>query len=102
MANASVVFHRLAARDYRGALRWYARRSSGAAQRFRTAIDAAVQCIANAPQQGSTYHGRFRWTRVGRYPFGLYCEVNDPALVRILAVAHGRRHPGYWLRRARP
>lgn len=52
MPNATVVFHRLAARDYREALRWYARRSAGAAQRFRVATDNAIQRIANAPPAG--------------------------------------------------
>jgi hypothetical protein len=40
--------------------------------------------------------------RTRRYPYVIYYEVIDPALVTILAVAHGRHRPGYWLWRTRP
>ena len=99
---AIAIFHGLAARDYRVALRWYARRSMRAAQRFKAAVDEVTQRIENAPQQGAPYLGRFRWMRVHKFPYILYYEIITPALVRILAVAHGRRRPGYWLRRTQP
>jgi hypothetical protein len=102
MANAVVIFHRLAARDYRLALRRYAGYSSQTANRFRAAVDQALQRIARSPLQGVAYHGRFRWVRTKRYPYVLYYEEIDPTLVRLLAVAHGNRRPGYWMRRAKP
>jgi plasmid stabilization system protein ParE len=102
MANAVVIFHRLAGRDYRLALRRYAGYSPQTAIRFRTAVDQALQRIARSPQHGVVYHGRFRWVRTRRYPYVLYYEEIDPTLVRILAVAHGSRRPGYWMRRAGP
>jgi hypothetical protein len=47
------------------------------------------------------YRERFRWMRLRKFPFVIYYELRDPALVRIVAVAHAKRRPGYWLRRAR-
>ena len=102
MATALVIFHRLAAQEYRAALRWYARRSLRAALGFKAAVDSVAQRLENAPQQGTRYTGRFLWMRVHKYPYLVYFEMLAPALVRVLALAHCRRKPGYWLSRARP
>src|SRR4051794_20566794 len=101
MASATVVFHRLAVQDYRTALRWYARRGVAVAHRFRAAVDQVIQQIASAPQQGTIFQGPYRWMRTRRFPYILYYESVDPTEVRILAVAHAGRRPGYWLRRTR-
>ena len=94
-----VIFHRLASQEYRLALRRYGRRSPGAAQRFYTAVDTVVQRIAATPDQGAPFGSRFRWLRLRRFPFLLYYEVLDPSRVKVYAVAHASRRPGYWLRR---
>jgi plasmid stabilization system protein ParE len=94
-----VEFHRLAADEYRRALRWYARRSPAVAARFRDAVDRVVQQIAAGPQQGALFQGRYRWFRTRRFPYVLYYDILSPVRVMILAVAHGRRRPGYWRRR---
>jgi hypothetical protein len=44
---------------------------------------------------------RFRWLMTKRFPFVLYYEIDGPLHVTIYAVAHARRRPGYWRRRAR-
>jgi plasmid stabilization system protein ParE len=94
-----VTFHRLAAQEYLAALRWYARRSPQVAQRFREAVDRAAQRIAVAPGQGSPFGSRFRWFRVGRFPYVLYYTLLDDTRAVVMAVAHDRRRPGYWQRR---
>jgi plasmid stabilization system protein ParE len=102
VAPHAVGFHPLATRELQGADRWYARRNPAAAQRFRQAVAHVVQQIGAAPEQGSTFGGRFRWMRVRRFSYVLYYEVLDPAQVIVYAVAHTSRRPGYWLRRTRP
>jgi plasmid stabilization system protein ParE len=95
----TVVFHHLAAREYRRAYAWYRRRSPTAAERFRDEVDRAVKQIADAPLQGAVFRGPLRWMRMRRFPYLLFYEAVDPSLIRIYAVAHGRRRLGYWLRR---
>jgi len=46
MAAASIVFHRLAAREYRAARDWYRQRSETVAANFEIAVDRAVARIA--------------------------------------------------------
>ena len=102
MPNATVLYHRLAARDYRTALAWYKKRSCGAAQRFREEVRRVTERIAATPLQGTPLRGTYFWMRTRRFPYWLYYEVRDPTLVVIYAVAHGRRRLGYWLRRTGP
>ena len=93
-----VLFHRLAAREYRLARAWYRRRSPSAAERFRAEVDRVVKRISEAPLQGAVFRGTFRWRRTRRFPYLLFYEVVDSSVIRVYAVAHGRRRLGYWLR----
>jgi plasmid stabilization system protein ParE len=101
MPIAAVLFHRLAAAEYRTAIAWYRTRSPNAAQRFRDEIRRVTERIAAAPHQETPFQGSYFWTRARRFPYMVYYEVRDPSLVVIYAVAHGRRRTGYWLRRTR-
>ena len=67
--------------------------------RFVAAVRTAVERIDANPQIGSQLQGPFRWVRTRRYPYVLYYEVIAPDVVRVYAVAHARRRPGYWMRR---
>jgi plasmid stabilization system protein ParE len=97
--HLTVVFHRLAAREYRLAESWYRRRSPAAAERFRAAVDRVVERMSAAPLQGALFRGSFRWMRTRRFPYLLFYEVVDSSAIRVYAVAHARRRLGYWLRR---
>jgi plasmid stabilization system protein ParE len=98
----AIVFHRLAAREYRQARAWYRRRSPAAAERFREEVDRVVQRISEAPMQGAVFCGTIRWRRTRRFPYLLFYEVVDSSLIRVYAVAHGRRRLGYWVWRTFP
>ena|SRR5688572_30029485 len=95
----TVLFHRLATREFIEARRHYARIDPMVEDRFVAAVRAAVQRIDANPHLGSLLQGPYRWVRTGRYPYLLNYEVIGPNLVRVYAVAHVRRRPGYWLRR---
>lgn len=97
--SQEVVFHHLAAREYRSALSWYRQHSPTAAERFRVEVDRVVERISEAPLEGAVFRGTFRWMRTRRFPYLLYYEVVDSTMIRVYAVAHGRRRLGYWIRR---
>lgn len=96
-----VWFHRLAAQEYRNARVWYERRREGLGFDFRAEVDRAVERIRAKPDRWPTFRDRFRRVRLRRFPYALYYHFSDSDLVLILAVAHSRRRPGYWLRRER-
>lgn len=98
--GATVVFHRLAAREYRDSRDWYAVRSASVAERFRIAVDRAVDRIAAEAEALPVLSGQYRWVRVRRFPYLLIFRRQSPETIMIVAVAHTSRRPGYWRRRA--
>ncbi len=96
MPEVTVVFHRLAAREYRSALDWYAERTTEAAENFEIAVDQAVSRISSnsefLPKLGPVY----RWVRVHRFPYVLIFRQKSHETVMVMAVAHTSRRPGYW------
>ncbi len=99
MPAAQVIFHRLAAREYRSSRDWYAKRSLDVAQRFRIAVERAADRIATDPDALPVLVGEYRYVRVARFPYVLVFRRLDAAAVMIIAVAHTSRRPGYWRRR---
>lgn len=67
--------------------------------RFRSAVNAAARSIGRFPKAWGAYPGHAGTRRfvLRRYPFVLvYRETKVE--IRVLAVAHTRRKPGYWRR----
>jgi len=92
-------FHRLAAKEYRAARERYRKQNPAVAERFSAAIDAAVMKISGNPEMHPQLAGDVRFIRVRRFPFLLIFKRQSADSVLIVAVAHGRRRPGYWRRR---
>lgn len=66
-----------------------------AAQNFLEAFEAKIRLIEAFPGVGTpTSRGR-RLYPIGRYPFSILYRV-DGNLVRVSAIAHHGRGPGYW------
>lgn len=72
---------------------------AGLGDEFVAEVEAFASLIADRP----LIFGRYRTTEVRacplrRFPFNLLYLVGDDA-VWIVAVAHQRRRPGYWMKR---
>ena len=97
---ASVVFDTSASREYLKARRWYAARAGEKiAAAFADEVDRVVVRIAESPTAGTVFRTRYRWVRLQRFPYLVYYRVVDTDTLVVLAVAHKRRRPAYWLRR---
>lgn len=83
-----------------GAARWYAERSQTAAARFSAELDAAETAIAERPEAWAPATDGNRRYLLRRFPFSVVYRV-ETARILIVAVAHGRRRPGYWKHRTR-
>lgn len=95
MAQGPVDLHPEAIAEARVAFEWYRERSEQAASAFLSELDNAVEQIAEAPTRWPLYLHDTRRFLLRRFPFSVvYREVNE--IVQIVAVAHGRRKPGYW------
>lgn len=99
MPASRVLFHRLAAREYRSARDWYRVRSREVAQRFALAVDRAANRIATSAESLPAATGTYRYARVDRFPYVLIFRRVDERVAMVVAVAHTSRRPGYWRRR---
>ena len=93
-----VSFHPLAAAEYAHAYLWYQARSRLAAERFEQAVATAVRYVAMHPEAPPLCDERHRFCKTRRYPYGLVYRVTV-AGIRVVAVAHHRQLPGFWLTR---
>jgi toxin ParE1/3/4 len=101
VSEIEVRFHRLAAQEYRQSRVWYERRREGLGLEFREEVDRAMERIVAHPERWPVFRDRFRRVRLRRFPYALYYHVVDTSNILILALAHHRRRPAYWIRRVR-
>jgi plasmid stabilization system protein ParE len=87
------------------AARWYERQRPGLGRRFLAAVEDSLDHILAFPATGAPVPHvppglPARRVPVDRFPYQIvYLET--PGGVRVLAVAHDRRRPGYWWGRGR-
>jgi toxin ParE1/3/4 len=74
---------------------WYWKRNEQAGDRFEASLVAALDSIAEAPEQGPEVEAGVRRLLLRRFPYGVLYAV-EPDRILILAVMHLRRRPGYW------
>jgi plasmid stabilization system protein ParE len=79
---------------------WYETKRAGLGADFVATIDAALEGILAAPEAFPRWHPDrpFRRCVVARFPFVIFFIVSEQT-VEVLAVAHAKRRPGYWIDR---
>lgn len=85
--------------EFESSARWYEQRA-GLRSEFVGAIDEAVYAIAEGPLRYPLWRPEspYRKYLVRRFPYLIFYRLRDE-YVEILAFAHARRRPGYWLQR---
>jgi toxin ParE1/3/4 len=83
-----------------GAVAWYRNRHPGLEVAFVEEVDRAFAEICEAPERWPLWRQDrpYRQRRLKRFPFVVLYRATD-AYVRVAAVAHTSRRPGYWLGR---
>jgi toxin ParE1/3/4 len=90
-----VDVHPEAVLEAQAAYRWYLDRNDAAAQAFLAELDRAVELISENPMRCPIHLHGTRQFLLRRFPFGVVYRESGETL-QIVAVAHGRRKPGYW------
>ena len=91
-------FHPEAEVEFIEAAAYYERHVPGLGERFQSEIRRIVDLLVNQPQIGSPADPDLRKFILTRFPFTLYYSITADVL-RIEAVAHHSRRPGYWKER---
>ncbi len=81
------------------AVAWYEEQREGLGAEFAYAIDEALSDIMSAPLRWPQWQADAPYRRrvVHRFPYLVFYAV-EGSIVRVVAIAHMKRHPGYWLR----
>jgi plasmid stabilization system protein ParE len=88
-----------AEQDYAESLRWYAERGKAAAEGFEAEFERALDAIAAGPETYPCCDDRHHFYLLRRYPFQIIYRATSDVEWLIVAVAHTKRRPGYWLNR---
>jgi plasmid stabilization system protein ParE len=93
-----VRFHTEAASELESAIDYLSAIAPALAERFAIEVERALEQIREFPQMGGRTLGAGRRWFVRRFNYELiYREADD--CIFVLAVAHERRAPGYWISR---
>jgi plasmid stabilization system protein ParE len=93
-----VQIHPEALEEAEAATDWYAERSRRAAEEFLNELRRAIQQISEYPEQFPALEFGTRRIVLRKFPYILVYRETATS-VEIVAIAHGRRRPGYWRNR---
>ncbi len=94
-----VVFHSLAEQELATAIAYYKEQKTGLEQEYLEEIENTVDLLRRYPEAGSKVRGLIRRLILPRFPYSLLYRPLEDGQIRILAVAHHRRKPQYWIGR---
>jgi toxin ParE1/3/4 len=98
MAARRLDIHPAALAELKSAVVWYQSQNQTAAINFVAELDRAVELVIASPVRWPTGDHNTRKFVLRRYPFAVIYRERE-GVVQVLAVAHGRRRPGYWIER---
>jgi plasmid stabilization system protein ParE len=81
--------------EARAAFLWYLERSERAAAAFEHEIAQAIERIGEAPTVYPLVDQELRRYLLDRFPYALLYSIAE-TIVRVIAVTHQHRKPGYW------
>ena len=85
------------------AIDWYETRRPGLGVEFLGVVDLALREIGRTPGRYPAWSENRRYRRlvIDRFPYLVFFHVPGHG-PEVVAIAHARRSPGYWLRRIGP
>lgn len=88
--------------EHEEAIAFYESERKGVGLRFQTAVAAAIRVLQADPERPPMLaRSKCRRVRLKKFPYHLvYAVLRDR--IRIIAVAHQKRKPGYWKDRPMP
>lgn len=88
-----------ASEELAAAVRWYEERRAGLGAEFYDAIVRTTERIGEKPEVGSPFaHLTARRVLVAGFPYQIVYRLDSDG-IRIIAIAHLRRRPGFWRHR---
>lgn len=87
--------------EFREAARYYESEAAGVGLSFIAAVHKAVDEIVELPLATQVYRADIRKKVLRHFSYNLFYAIETDIIV-IVAVAHHRKRPNYWLARLKP
>jgi toxin ParE1/3/4 len=94
----SVIFHPLAEQELLDAVSYYEEQETGLGLEYLGEVEHAVNFLMRYPEAGAKVKGSIRRLTLPKFPYSLLYRVLEEQ-IRVLAVAHHKRKPQYWVDR---
>jgi plasmid stabilization system protein ParE len=89
------VVHPAAQAEYETAVDWYAERSTVAAERFVSEVEAAIEAIQRHPESFARLDEAHRCYLLNRFPY--YVAYREkPRLIEVVAIRHASQDQDAW------
>jgi plasmid stabilization system protein ParE len=95
MTAQDFYLHPAALEEAEAAVHWYRERSPRAARRFVDELNQVIDRILEAPHRWPRSTNGTRKLNLPCFPFAVVYWLTENQ-IQIIAIAHGRRRPGYW------
>jgi plasmid stabilization system protein ParE len=96
---SELQYHKGASEEVRDAYLWYAERDRKTARLFASEINLAIEKIRRSPKRWPRFDGDVRRYVLHGFPFQIIYYLDAAGTIYVLAVAHTRKRPGYWIHR---
>jgi plasmid stabilization system protein ParE len=93
------IFHPTAQRELEETVDRYNTEEQGLGREFREEVQRVLELLVRFPRLGQPVRGSIRRAVLSRFPYQVYYRLLESGQLRILAVAHDRRKPEYWVGR---
>jgi toxin ParE1/3/4 len=94
-----VTVHPAVADELRETAKFYSERANQAlGMAFIAEFERALTFLSNNPELGAIWRNTARRFPLRRFPYNLVYQIKSQEL-RVIALAHQRRRPGYWKNR---
>jgi plasmid stabilization system protein ParE len=91
-----VSTHLLAADELLDGATYYAEQASvRVAEKFIAEFERSISLLRLQPKLGAVWRGPFRRLPLRRFPHSIVYVLSGD-VIRVVALAHQRRRPGYW------
>jgi len=94
-----VRFNRLAERELDEAFLFYEKQSEGLGERLLQEVELGIGFLRRYPEAAPKVFGSIRRFVLPSFPYSLLYRSLSSGVLRILAVAHHKRQPDYWIGR---
>ncbi len=94
-----VIIQREASAELEEDMAWYEKRQTGLGLDLESEVEKTIARVRRDPTIGTRYRNtQIQFVRVKRFPYVVYFREFEDA-IWVIAIAHGRRRPGYWKKR---